>query len=120
MSEVKKYSTNEEMLAIIEKEMVKAGYEITDENRERAIKQFLNDCDVIYDEVYHEARWWTEIFRVVNIDIDLPLVGFMHAKRNGDESPRDKGWKFDLGTITPVESYEVTVTKYRKPNQEEE
>lgn len=37
----------------------------------------------------------------------------MDARTTGDDSAQDKGWTFDPATISEVESYTVTVTKFR-------
>jgi hypothetical protein len=55
-------------------------------------------------------RWWTDCFVVV--EVDGMLIGFDGATTTGDDSPSDKGWKFDPSSICEVQAREVTTTVY--------
>ena len=75
--------------------------------------EVLTECSKkVYEEKIDSRRWWDDYFTVV--ELDGMLIGFDTAKTTGDDSPWDKGWEWDLGTVCEVLRTEkiVTVIEY--------
>ena len=68
------------------------------------------EADLVDEKEINRRRWWTETFRVV--EIDGTLIGYEYATTTGDESAAEKGWEFDPLTICKVVAREVTMTVY--------
>lgn len=62
----------------------------------------------IYSEKVDDRRWWTDCFCVA--DVNGMLIGFSGAETTGDDSPRDKGWEFDMSSVCEVEKKTETKT----------
>ena len=92
------------------------GYGVEDND----IIETITDANVIYSGESDDFRWWTEVFRVC--EIDGMLIGYWWAETTGDESAREKGWEFDPSSICQVEAVQETTTIYKvmpaKPNPE--
>lgn len=82
----------------------KEGYGTGDDE----ILETLRESNIIYEKNNGMYRWWTEVFRVV--DIGGRLVGFYDATSDGDESATERGWEFDANSVTDVE--EITIKGY--------
>jgi hypothetical protein len=93
----------------VEKSMAERGMEFNDK---RELREFLCwECDVIYEEVFDESRWWDNVFKVA--EVDGKLVGFDDANSTGDNTAYENGFEFDANSICFVEPYNKTVTRYR-------
>ena len=77
-----------------------------------SVFEALTESDTIYSEVKSEQRWWNSVFRVAKVGDEL--IGYMWAEATGDNNAGDLGWEPDADTICFCESFDVTVTKYRK------
>jgi hypothetical protein len=67
-----------------------------------------------YQHTVNERRWWTDIFRVV--ELDGKEIGYMDAETTGEWAPSHVGWEFKLSSICEVERHERTeiVVTYMK------
>ena len=82
------------------------GWPTTDE----AIIETITESE-IYRDHGDSHRWWTEYFRVANVD--GMLIGYKYAETTGDESARDKGWEFNPNSICEVDAIEKTIIVYQ-------
>ena len=81
-----------------------------------SIGAYLSELTPIYEERIDERRWWTVMFRVV--DIDGTLIGFDWAHTTGDKTPDETGWEFDESTICFVRKEQKVSTIYMPDDDE--
>jgi hypothetical protein len=86
---------------------IKEGYETDDVS----LWDCLTDCMELYNESVGRSRWWDNRFVVTRLN--GVLLGYMSAQTTGVDSPWEKGWEFDLGSVCEDEK-EVKMDKVVK------
>lgn len=101
LEEIKKYLTEY---------LIEEGYDantLTDNDLKDALLEELS----IYTEDVSSHRWYDAIERVVKIKDKYFKYEWYHI--TGDNRPADLGLEFKWNSVSEVEPYQVTVTKYR-------
>lgn len=88
----------------------------TDQIDKWTLYDYLRECEEVSNHVCYQSRWWNE--HVVVVKIDNKFIQYMGASSNGDWTPRDQGWEFEINSIDFVYPTEVKVIQYLKKGEQ--
>ena len=113
----KKENDNEGIKKYIEKHYeLKWGGKLDWENSDNLIEWAVETQ--IDTEFLHESRHWRNCLGISKFG--SRLIGYDWIEMTGDAHIKDTDWTFNVDSLQELETYEVTVTKYKKKEYEED